>query len=68
MTPDIMIKNIRPDLGTVEYRIVDLDNDREPIRDGDKVTITDPFGPITYDEFVQLCKDDSISRGYTFFS
>lgn len=68
MTPDIMIKGIRPDLGTCEYRIIDLDNDREPIRDGDLATINGAFGAITYDQFVAACKADSIARGYSFFS
>jgi hypothetical protein len=55
MTREIMVKQIRPELGLVECRVIDVDNDREILRDGDIAYIA-VVNSTTYGEIVTACK------------
>jgi hypothetical protein len=50
-----MIKQVRPDLGAVECRVVDIDNDRNILRDGDVAEMT-IVNSTTYGEMVAACE------------
>lgn len=69
MTPGIYVKCIRDDYtpAEVEYRVIDLDNDREPIRDGDIATVSN-INSATFAQIREACRQDSINRGYGYFS
>jgi hypothetical protein len=55
MTREIVVKQIRPDLGAVECRVVDIDNDRDILRDGDVAEIA-VVNSTTYGEIIAACK------------